>query len=560
MTKLFKGGQVVNVFTCEIEKTNILERDGRIIGVGDYEDADEIIDVTGKYLCPGFIDGHIHIESTMLMPAQFAKAVVPHGTSAVIADPHEIVNVCGKEGLSYMLEASKNLPMDVFIAIPSCVPATPFDENGAPLKADDIAPFYDNKKVVSLGEVMNFPGVISEDPGLMKMIDDAISSNRVVNGHAPLLTGKELDKYISNGVGDDHECSGYEEARERIAKGQHVLIRNGTAAKNLKGLIGLFDEPYCYRCLLVADDKHPSDIISDGHIDSIIRLAAKLGKPVVRAIRMATIQAAEYYGLKYTGALAPGYAADILVLDDLEAVDVRDVYHKGVLVCENKKCMDFVEPHISSDMRQRVYNTIHMDELTADDFYVEPFEGMAHVIKVNPGQLLTDDVKMSLDFNTNNGIDTSRDILKIAVCERHHNTGHIGLSYITGMGLKRGAICSTVSHDSHNMIIVGTSDEQMAIAARECKKMGGGLVAVEDGNVIAALELKVAGLMSDKDARSVARDNEAVRQAAHSLGAPDDIEPFMLMAFVSLTVIPHLKITTLGLVDVDKQELISNRC
>ena len=559
MKTLLKNGFVVNVFTDEIEKTNVLIEEDRIIGIGAYtdEDADIVEDVTGKYVCPGFIDGHIHIESTMLTPPEFAKAVLVHGTTAVMADPHEIANVAGSAGIHYMLKASKKLPLDVYIMLPSCVPATPFDESGAVLEAEDLFAFYADPKVLGLGEVMNFPGVLAGDFDVMCKIEDARAYGKAVSGHAPMLSAKELDRYIAAGIGDDHECTTLAEALERIRKGQMVMIRQGTAARNLDALLPLFDAPFNRRCMLVTDDRHPADLLNEGHIDHIIRLAVKAGKSAVTAIRMATLQAASYFGLRDVGAVAPGYRADILLLDDLKEVAVCDVYKNGKCIVKNGELTEtdsFIVPPAITDT---VRGSFHIKELSASDFFIEPQGGSCRVIRLIPNELLTDEWVTTLDFSENNGVDTARDIVKLAVLERHNNTGHKGLGYIAGIGLKNGAIASSVSHDSHNLIVIGTNDTDMAAAANRIRALGGGNVVVQNGQVLAEMPLPVGGLMSELSAAEAAAQNEAVRAAVHRIGTPGEIEPFMNMAFISLAVIPSLKMTTNGLVDVIRHEPVS---
>lgn len=562
MKLLLKNAQVVNVFTDRLEEANVLIDDEKIIGVGEYNDtdADTVRDLSGKIICPGFIDGHIHIESTMLTPAELAKASLPCGTTAIIADPHEIANVCGISGITYMLEASENLPLSVYIMLPSCVPSTPFDETGAVLEAEDLRDLYKHPRVLGLGEMMNYPGVLTGDFQVMQKISEAHNLGKLVNGHAPLLSGKELDKYISAGIGDDHECSTAEEAMERISKGQHVMIRQGTAAKNLEALLPLFNEPWSKRCMLVTDDRHPADLISEGHIDNIIRQAVKEGKSPLAAIRMATLQTAEYFGIGNVGAVAPGYRADLLVLDQLDTVQVCDVYCEGRLAVSAGKVLDFKIPDVRSDIKKMVRNSFYMEELTEDDFYIDvPADASAkrcRIIKIRPGQLITDHWITEIDFDRMNGIDTQRDILKLAVIERHLNTGHKGLGFISGIGLRKGAIASSVSHDSHNLIVIGTNHADMTIAANRIRTLGGGNVVVYEGEIVAEMPLPLAGLMSDLPAEEVARQNEKVREAVHTLGASDEIEPFMNMAFLSLPVIPDIKMTTLGLVDVNSQKLL----
>lgn len=556
---LIKNGKVINVFTGEIEKINILIENETIIGLGDYsdEDADVIDNVKGKYICPGFIDGHIHIESTMLLPSELAKVCVPHGTTSIVADPHEIANVCGNTGIAYMLASSENIPLNVYIMLPSCVPATGFDESGAVLRSDDLEPFYEHSRVLGLAEMMNYPGVLRDDGEIFAKIAAAKKRRLKVNGHAPLLSGKNLDKYIAAGIGDDHECSSFEEARERIRKGQWVMIREGTSARNLDGLINLFDEPYAHRCILVTDDKHPADLLKNGHIDSIIRKAVQHGKSAITGIRMATIQAAQCLGIENKGAVAPGYTADLLVLNDLNTVDVSDVYLAGKKVVDNEDLTDFKTPLVRNDIEKIVRNSFYMQKLTGESFYIEPKGKRCRVIRVIPGQLLTEEWITDIAFHKSNGIDMDRDILKLAVAERHLNTGHIGLGFITGIGLQKGAIASSVSHDSHNLVIIGTNEEDMAIACNRIRELGGGCVAVADGTVMAEVPLPIAGLMSELSASEAARQNALLRRAVYDMGADNEIEPFMSMAFMSLPVIPKLKMTTKGLIDVNNQEIVS---
>ncbi len=561
MKRLLYGGVVVNVFTGELERTNVLIENEKIIGVGEYtpSEADVSEDVSGKYICPGFIDGHIHIESTMLTPYELARICMPHGTTAIVADPHEIANVCGVQGIRYMMEASKGIPLNVYFALPSCVPATPFDESGAVLEAEDIKALYQYPQIVGLAEMMNYPGVLFDDKSVHAKITDALEQGKIVDGHAPFLSGKELDKYISAGIGSDHECSDLTEAIEKIRKGQVVMIRQGTAARNLIELLPLFDAPYNHRCILVTDDRHPADLMREGHIDNIIRLAVENGKSAITAIQMATIQAAQYFGLPRVGAVAPGYKADILVLNDLDTVDVEDVYTFGKKVVSHKKTEAFSHPQISAELRDAVHNSFHVNELALSDFHIEEKSNKCRVIEVIPGQLITKEKICEIDWENNNGIDSDRDILKLAVIERHKNTGHIGLGFIHGIGIKNGAIASSVSHDSHNIIVIGASDEDMVLAANHIRNFGGNVV-VSGGRIIAEMSLPIAGLMTDLSGEEIALSNENVRKAVYDLGVPGEIEPFMNMAFVSLPVIPSIKMTTRGLVDVDKQERISLYC
>lgn len=561
MKTLLKNGAVVNVFTGSLEKKDILIDNDKIIGVGEYDAADKIYDISGKTVCPSFIDSHIHIESTMLTPYELTKVLLPHGTGAIVADPHEIANVCGKDGIDYILKASKNLPMDIYITLPSCVPATPFDESGAKLKAADLRDYYKNKRVLGLAEMMNYPGVISEDSDVKRKISDALKNGKTADGHAPLVTGHDLDKYISSGIMSDHECSNMEEALEKLGKGQYIMIREGTAAKNLDSLMGLLEYPYVRRSLLATDDKHCGDLVTEGHIDAMLSRAIKSGKSPAAAISAATINAAEYFGLKNTGAVAPGYKADLLVLDDLEMVSVCDVYKNGVKVVENKKALPFDEPKVPDKLLKAVKKSFNIKKVNEKDFHIKERGTLCRVIEACSGQLITNEKQTEINWNENNGIDISRDILKIAVLERHKNTGHIGLGFVSGIGLKSGAIASSVSHDSHNIIVIGTNDVDMAYAVNSIIKSGGGITAVKNGKTLCELPLPIAGLMSESDSKTVSSLNEKLDEAlVKDLGVPKGLTPFMTMAFLSLPVIPSLKITSKGLVDVKLNKLVPIYC
>lgn len=556
MKRLLKNGTVVNVFTDELINANVLIDGERIIGVGDYSDADADIveDVSGKYICPGLIDGHIHIESTMLTPCELSKLCAINGTTSIIADPHEIANVCGADGIKYMLEASEGLPVSVYVVLPSCVPASGFDESGAILEAEDLRELYAHPRVVGLGEMMNYPGVLFGDEKVMSKISDGLKLCGLVNGHAPLLSGKALDKYISAGIYDDHECSSVDEAKERIRKGQAVMIRRGSAARNLADLLPLFDEPWNRRCMLVTDDYHPHDLLTKGHINSIIREAVESGRSALVGIRMSSLQAARHFGLDGVGAIAPGYIADIAVFDDLKELKAFAVYKAGKKVVEDYNVLDFTAPLVSSEISRSVLGSFKLNELTEDSFTVKPQGSRCRVIKVSAGTLLTDELDTELDFSKDNGIDVSRDILKLAVVERYGNSGNIGLGYINGIGLKKGAIASSVSHDSHNLIVVGASTEDMVIAANRINQLGGGCIVVADGEIICEMPLPIGGLMTDAVATVAAKQNHNLDLAVAELGVAEGINPFMNMSFVALPVIPHLKMTTLGLVDVDNQK------
>lgn len=565
MILLLKNGYIINVFSERTYKADVLIENEKIIGVGEYSNypADKIIDCTERFICPGFIDGHMHIESTMLLPFQLARTTLPHGTVGIVADPHEIANVLGLKGIEYMLQATKDLPLSFYFMIPSCVPSTIFDESYTSLKAENIHYLYHNPRVLGLAEMMNFPGVINRDPSVLQKIEEALSLNRIVDGHAPTLNKNGLDSYISSGISSDHECSTAEEAKEKLEKGQWIMIREGTAARNLNVLLPLFDAPWYTRCLLVTDDRHPSDLQQEGHIDQIIRKAIKAGKSPERAIRMASLQAAERFELKQHGAIAPGYYADMLILNDLKKLDIRDVYVKGKLVVENGNLKEFNEPVIEEDLRNTVMHSVHVKPFCGSEFNVQVPSKIkdksnvpCRIIRILKGELITEEIRENLDFTKNNGICVERDILKIAVIERHHATGHIGLGYINGIHLKRGAIASTVSHDSHNIIVIGTNDADMMYAVERIMIMEGGCTFVVDKKIIAEEPLPVAGLMSDLNAEKITVQNKTLRELIKNYGVPEGIEPFMNMAFVSLPVIPYLKITTMGLIDVRNQKQV----
>ena len=557
MKTLIQNGKVINVFTGEIQKTNVLLENEWIVGVGDYnaQDADTVIDVEGKYVSPGFIDGHIHIESTMLCPGELAKLCLKHGTTAIVSDPHEIANVCGVDGIRYMLEQSRDLPMHVYVTLPSCVPATGFDESGAVLTAEDLEPFYGEKYVLGLSEMMNYPGVIARDPAVMEKIKRAKERGVVVNGHAPLLQGHDLDSYISAGINDDHECSNMAEAAEKIRKGQWVMIREGGFARNLESLIDLMDEPFAHRCIMVTDDKHVVDFMETGEIDNMIRIAVRHGKSFVRAIQMATIQAATCLKIPDRGAIAPGYMADIVVFEDPEQIKVSQVFVNGELMIDGGELTAAAEvrttittDHLPGVMRVKV--------LAPEDFYIAEGKHRCRVIRTVPNEIITKQDVEEIDFDQNGGVDVQRDLLKIAVVERYTQADSKALGIIRGIGIKKGAIASTVSHDSHNMVIVGTNDADMAAAGNCLREMKGGCVAVMDGKVLGSVPLEIGGLMSTRPAAEVAASYEALLQTLSTMDLDGTHNPFVEMAFVCLPVIPDLKITTKGLVDVNRQELV----
>ncbi|MBA4397977.1 MAG: adenine deaminase, partial [Syntrophus sp. (in: bacteria)] len=520
-----------------------------IVGVGDY-DGPDCMDVSGRFIAPGFIDGHFHIESSMLSPPELARAVVPHGTTAIVADPHEIANVLGMQGIRFMLAASAGLPVDFFFMLPSCVPATHMETAGARLTAADLRKLRDEPRVLGLAEMMNYPGVIScLDPVLEKII---AFNGSVRDGHAPLLTGRDLNAYIAAGIGSDHECTQLEEAREKIRLGMHIMIREGTQAKNLSALLPLVSAATAAHCSLVTDDLHPHDLMQQGHMNHLIDLAVTQGLDPVTAIRMATFNTARYFGLKDRGAIAPGYQADVLVLSCLDPVAVTTVFKKGRPVYDAGHLLAEIKPLLPSGS----YSPMNIAPYREDSFMIRAARGKIRVIGLIPNQILTRQIV--LDAPIREGVvvaDRDRDLIKIAVVERHRATGNIGLGLVQGFGLQEGALASSVAHDSHNIICVGCSDRDMYAAVKAVESMKGGLAAVKDGEVLAALPLPIGGLMSDLPLAEVAAGWQEMRQAAESLGCRLQ-EPFMALSFLALPVIPDLKITDRGLVDVNQFELV----
>jgi len=580
---VLKGGTIVNVFTERTEIGDIAIEDGCIAGIGEYDGLVNV-DMTGRYICPGFIDGHIHIESSMVSPPEFEKAVLPHGTTTVITDPHEIGNVAGCQGVDYMLKATEGLSLDTFFVMPSCVPSTGLDESGAVLGPEDIKPYYENPRVLGLAEVMNSVGVVAGQEDLMGKLTEAGRRGKVIDGHAPFLRGNELNAYVCSGVWSDHECSDAEEALEKLGRGQWIMIREGTAARNLEALMPLFEAPYYERCMLVTDDKHPGDLISMGHIDYIIRRAVSLGADPIRAIKMGTFNAARYFGLKDRGAVMPGLRADLAVLEDLKDIRVAAVYKDGVLTAKEGVCLGAgkekkrnyaagEEPRSGSreDTESaektaggletafpRVFDSFHMDEVALEDLVLEQKGAMERVIQFKPHELLTEErlVPWQNTPGLAPGVSLEQDIVKAAVFERHLHTGHKGLGFVGGYGLKKGAVATSVAHDSHNLIVVGTNDRDMVLAANAVRKNRGGLAVAAEGQVIGELALPIGGVMSRLSVEEVEEQLQALKVLTRQLGISSDIDAFMTLAFVSLPVIPKLRINTYGVIDVDRQKQV----
>lgn len=554
---VLKNARVVNVFTHEVEQADVAIHQGRIVGIGEYTGVEER-DLAGKYVCPGLIDGHIHIESSMLCGPAFAQAVLPHGTVAVITDPHEISNVAGTAGLDFMLETTKDLDLSVYFMLPSCVPAADLDESGAVLEAEDLAPYYRSPRVLGLAELMNAYGTVRGEEKILKKVADCAAACKPMDGHAPFLSGKELNAYITAGVRSDHECSVLEEAMEKLRRGQYIMVREGTAAQNLQALLPLFREPYCERCMLVTDDKHPGDLLEGGHIDYIIRKAVAAGVDPVLAIKMASLIPARYFGLTQNGAVAPGYAADLLVVSDLEQFVVEQVYKGGELVAENGRALRTPPLRLDRERFDRVLHSFEMEEITLRDLELRQTGEWERVIWLTPHQLLTQEKILPFRSHpgTAPGVDVEQQIVKLAVFERHHNSGHVGLGFLGGYGLQCGAVASSIAHDSHNLILAGTNDADMVLAGNRVRQNGGGLAFAANGRVIGELPLPVAGLMSTESAERVDETLRALKAALREYGISEEIDPFMTLAFVSLPVIPKLRLNTCGIVDVDRHEIL----
>lgn len=542
---VLKNAKYLNVFSNEFLCGDIAVANGLIAGVGKYDGKTEI-DVSGKLVLPGFIDAHIHLESSMVTPAEFAKAVVAHGTTTVITDPHEIANVMGIDGVEYMIQASQNLPIDVHFMMPSCVPATEIDESGAELDCKDIDLYLDNKKVLGLAEMMNYVGVINGDKNVLSKIVTSQAHHKKIDGHAPELSGNDLNAYIAAGVYSDHECSTFENALEKLRKGQFIMIREGTAAHNLKALMPLLTQQYYSRCMFATDDKHPSDLLHGGHIDYIVKQALKNGADPIVALKTATHHAARYFLLNNKGAIASGYLADIVVVDNLEDFNVETVFKCGKLVFDGE-VEDFSAPTVDEKLAEKCFDTFHLDSVTPSSFKVD---GKLGLIGLVGGELLT------RNLGTADKIDVENDILKIACIERHKGTNHIGVGYVKGYSLKSGAVATSVAHDSHNIITVGCNDDDIAVAVNAIKDSKGGIAVVENGKIKALLELPIAGLMSDEPLTTVNEKLENAKSSAYELGADKSIDPFMTLSFLSLPVIPSLRITTKGVFDAENWKML----
>jgi adenine deaminase len=547
---LFKNARLVNVFSGEIHPADVAVDDGRVVGLGEY-DAREVVELEGAYLAPGLIDGHFHVESTMVTVPEFARAVVPHGTSAMVIDPHEFTNVLGREGIQYVLEASKGVPIDFFIMLPSCIPATHLETSGARLHAADLAEMINDERIAGVAELMNYPGVfLGTESELAKI---RAGKGKLIDGHAPGLSGRNLNAYALAGIRSDHESTELEEAREKLRLGLHLLVREGSTERNLEHIIPLVTPQNASNCSFATDDKLPGDLISEGHIDHSIRKAISLGVAPITAIQMGTINTARHYRLRNHGAIAPRYWADFLVLDDLEKFVVRRVYKKGLLVAEDG---EYRGPDVAAVKQPR--NTMNVRFGGAADIAVQARGALSiKVIEIVPEQIITNAISVVPKIDGGQIVsDTARDVLKLVVVERHNATGNVGVGFVRGFQLQRGALGSTVAHDAHNVVVVGVGDSDIVAAVAALQKMGGGQVAIDSGREIAALPLPIAGLVSDRPLPEVVEKIAALKAAAAQLGCPLPA-PFMSLSFLSLSPIPALKLTDQGLVDAVNMKLTS---
>ncbi|MDN4523868.1 adenine deaminase [Fictibacillus fluitans] len=553
---VIKNGKIIDVFNLEIIEADVAVTDGKIVGIGIYEGKTEL-DAEGAYICPGLIDGHVHIESAMVPPEEFSDIVVPHGVTTVVADPHEIANVSGTDGIDYMLRASENIILDVFIALPSCVPATPFEHAGAELNASDLYPYYTHERVIGLGEVMNYPAVFSGEKEMLRKIEDALLNNKNVDGHASGVSSDGINVYGTVRIRSDHECVTPQEVRDRLARGLYVMLREGSAARDLTALLDAVTEKNARRCLFVTDDKHLDDLMDHGSIDHNIRLTIEKGFSPLLAIQMATLNAAECFGLKDKGAIAPGFDADFILLTDLTSFQIKDVYKNGVNVASKGKMIQQTPKAVSAP--SSITSSVHLKSVSTEDLAIRvPGQNKANIIQIIPNRIVTKHAKEHV--NSSNGVfvpDVNRDQLKLIVAERHHATGRIGCGIVKGFGLTSGAIVSTVAHDSHNIVAAGTNDQDLLTALKTVEMMRGGLAVVEQGEILASLPLPLSGLMSSQSHIEVYKQLKQLNEALCRIGFIHNYNPFLTLSFLALPVIPELKLTDGGLFHIPSFDFIA---
>ncbi|WP_289355514.1 adenine deaminase [Paenibacillus sp. S-12] len=544
------NGKIVDVFNLEIMEGDIAIVDGMIVGIGGSYEGERVIDAEGRYIAPSFIDTHVHIESAMVTPAEFARVVLPHGVTTVITDPHEIANVVGTAGIQYMLDASENLPLDVYIMLPSCVPCTPFEHAGAKLDAGSLEPFYAHPRVLGLAEVMDYPSVRRGDDDMVDKLLSSHRNGRMIDGHGAGLDEEAINVYRAVGIRNDHECVTAEEARVRLRRGMYVMLREGSVAKDVEALIPAVTASNARRCVFCTDDKHLDELLHEGSVDHNARLAIRCGLDPLQAIQMASLNAAECFGLHTKGAIAPGYEADFLLLDNLHDLTIAQVYKAGNRVGDNGQ---YTGPQLhSAVIPSQLMKTVHLPDITERDLQIElgNQERHCHIIGINPNSLITTHLVEAVDIE--NGYFRSsveKDQLKIAVFERHHHTGCVGLGIVKGFSIQSGAIASTVAHDSHNLVVAGSNDRDMLTAIQALRQMEGGLVVTSGGKVLAAIELPLAGLMAINGYTKVLEDMEQLNEALARIGASQEFNPFVTLSFLCLPVIPELKLTDMGLFD-----------
>ena len=545
---VIKNCKVVNVFSGEITEGNIAISDGQIAGIGEYE-GKEVIDAEGRYAAPGFIDSHIHIESSYVSPEELGRLLVPHGGTTIMADPHEIANVCGEQGLAYMVEAGTRTALDIKYELPSCVPATPFENAGAVLGAREIEKLIPSNDFIGLGEFMNFPGVIYNDEDVIDKLVAAKKQGKWIDGHGSGLEGNALNAYVSAGILADHECSTVEEMKERLARGQYILLRQGSACHNLRTLLQGVTNENSRRCLLCSDDRQPKTILHEGHLDNHLRICVEEGIDPVTAIRMATLNAAECFGLKDRGAIAPGYRADIVLMDDLKDFNVNRVWIEGKLVAKEGVYLPKIEKYDISSVK----GSVVLKDFSKDKFKMNLKSNKVNVIGILPGGVVTEKLTAEIELDANGEFvwNSDEDIVKVAVLERHHMTGNVACGFLKGYGIKEGAVALSIAHDSHNIIVVGVNDDEMEFAVKALVEQEGGIVLVKEGKVIESMPMPIAGLMSDQSGEWVDEKLTAIHDKAYSeLGICGEVEPVMTLCFMSLIVIPAIKITDTGLFDV----------